>query len=199
MAISFPLAFPSVRPPRAVTLRGRNVTGLNVSPGSLVPQVYKWPGERWELDIEFPPLRRALAEPIIAFLIALEGPIGSFTMGDPAGQVPRGTAASGVTATGTARVSTVTLKGSGTLLEGDWISFGSHRWLHKMKKSVTLSGGGVSAEIWPALRASLSDAAAATTGAKGRFMLQAEPPEWSEGVGDVVQLPLIRAVEDLRP
>lgn len=197
MAISFPRTFPAIQP-RGVTLRQHNVTGMNVSPGSLVPQVYKWPGERWELDLDFPPMYRAEAEELIAFVLSMEGPVGSFTMGDPSGQAPRGTAVSGVTATGAARSSTITLAGSGTLLAGDWISFQSHRWLHKLKTSVTLSGGGVSCEIWPALRVSLSGAATATTGAKGRFMLL-ETPEWSMGTGGIFQPPTLKALEDLRP
>lgn len=200
MAISFPLAFPTHRGPASVTIRPKSVNGMNVSPFSLVPQVYKWPGaERWEMDISFGPMSRANGEDWNAFFLSLEGPVGSFTMGDPSGQTPRGTATSGVTATGSVRATTITLAGSGTLLAGDWISFTSHRWLHKLKKSVTLSGGGVSAEIWPGLRAALSSAATATTAAKGRFMLTTEMPEWSVGRDGIHQPPMLKAIEDLRP
>lgn len=200
MAISFPLAFPTHRGPVSVTIRPKSVTGVNVSPFSLVPQVYKWPGaERWEMDISFGPMSRANGEAWNAFILSLEGPVGSFTMGDPSGQTPRGTATSGVTATGSARATSITLAGSGTLLEGDWISFSSHRWLHKMKKSVTLSGGGVTAEIWPGLRAALSGAATATTAAKGRFMLLTESPEWSVDLAGHHHPPMLKAIEDLRP
>lgn len=198
MAISFPLTFPTHRAPTGITIRQRNVVGMNVSPGSMVPQVYEWSGERWEADISLPPMVRADAEPWIAFAASLRGSVGYFTMGDPANDTPRGTASGSVTATGTVRARTITLGGgTGTLLAGDWISVGSNRWLHKVLANVTL-GATPSCEIWPALRGTLSSAAIAITAAKGRFML-IETPQWNIGPAGIYEPMMLKAIEDLRP
>lgn len=201
MAFTYPRAFLTIRGPSEITIRQTNVVGMNVSPFSLVPQVYKWPGaERWEADIGFDPMDRATAEQWIAFFGSMDGSVGSFTMGDPAGQTPRGTVAGSVTATGSARARTITLSGgtsSTTLLAGDWISFNSNRWLHKVMADVTL-GGTPSCEIWPALRATIASATVTYTAAKGRFML-AETPQWTIGPASVYERLTIKAIEDLRP
>ncbi|HQS15041.1 hypothetical protein [Reyranella sp.] len=199
MAITFPRAFLTHRGPSEITIRQSNVVGMNVSPFSLVPQVYEWPGaERWEADIGFDPMDRATAEPWVAFFTSMRGPVGSFTMGDPAGASPRGTVSGSVTATGSVRSHTITLSGgTGTLLAGDWISFGSSRWLHKVMVDVTL-GSTPSCEIWPSLRAALSSSALTYSGAKGRFMLT-ETPQWTIGPASVYERLTIKAIEDLRP
>lgn len=198
MAISFPRTFLTHRGPSEITIRQTNVVGMNVSPFSLVPQVYDWGGERWEMEIGFDPMERKDAEPWVAFFASLRGPVGSFTAGDPAGQTPRGTVSGSVTATGSIRSHTITLGGgSGTLSAGDWISFGSNRWLHKVVADVTL-GGTPSCEIWPSLRAALSSSALTYTGAKGRFMLT-ETPQWTIGPASVYDRLTIKAIEDLRP
>ncbi|MGQ3310376.1 MAG: hypothetical protein ACT6UX_08470 [Reyranella sp.] len=165
-----------------------------------MPQVYEWPGERWEMEFSYDPMERKHAEPLIVFATNLRGPVGSFTMGDPAGQVPRGTVAGSVTATGAIRARTITLSGgtSGTtLLAGDWISFGSSRWLHKVMADCTL-GGSPSLEIWPSLRAALSGSTLTYTAAKGRFML-IETPQWSIGPASIYEPMTLKAIEDLRP
>jgi len=199
MAFTFPRAFLTHRGPSEITIRQTNVVGMNVSPFSLVPQVYEWSGaERWEAEIGFDPMDRATAEPWVAFFSSMRGPVGSFTMGDPAGQTPRGTASGSVTATGSVRSHTITLSGgSGTLLAGDWISFDSSRRLHKVLADVTL-GGTPSCEIWPALRATIASATVTYTGAKGRFMLT-EPPQWTIGPASIYERLTIKAIEDLRP
>ena len=198
MAFTYPRAWPALRGVAEIAFTPFSVSAMNVSPLSLEAQVYGWPGERWEVDVSFVAMKRADAERWIAFFTSLRGKVGSFTLGDPAGQVPRGTASGSVTATGDERARTVTLSGgSGTLLEGDWISFDSHRRLHKVLADVTL-GGSVSCEIWPSLRATLSSAPVALSGAKGRFMLM-EPPRWSIGLADIYRPPSIKAYEDRRP
>lgn len=197
MAISYPLAFPTHKGVRSITIRQRKVVGLSMSPFSLIPQTYEHPGEMWEADITLPPMNRAAGEAWIAWLASLRGSVGSFTMGDPAGATSRGGASGSPTATGSIRARTITVSGgSGSLYAGDWISLGG-RYLHKVLANVAL-GGSASVEIWPALRAAVSGAACTVNGATGRWFL-AETPGWDIDVASIYRPQTIKALEDLRP
>jgi hypothetical protein len=198
MAITFPRAFLTHKKPSAINISMEKADGVAASPFDLSEQVYEWVGERWLAEISFPPMNRANAEAWIGWLTSLRGAFGSFTMGDPNGLTARGTASGSPTASGTIRARTITVAGgSGTLLVGDWISFSSNRWLHKVTADVTL-GGSVSVEIWPALRAPLSGSAMAVTNPMGRWRL-AEKPSWSiDQGGTMYHIAPVRAVEDMR-
>ncbi len=209
---SFPLAFPST-PVRGITLRPRKVVGVNTSPGSLVSQVYEWPGERWEAEVSFPPLARAAAENLVAWLISLRGGVGSFLMGDPAGAVPRGAAASNA---GTPQVDGAQLAlarvlniktGLGAtanwLRAGDWISLGtgSARRLHKVLADAALdSSGKATLDIWPALRANVANNATVyVSSATGRFMLGGGAVDYAIDAASHYRAATLSCIEDLRP
>lgn len=194
MAISFPRSFLTHKKPSRITIRPSKADGVATSPFDFTQQVYEFVGERWLADITFPPMARPDAEKWIAWLVSLRGHHGSFTMGDPNGTAPRGTASGSVTVTGSVRARTVTVSGSGTLLAGDWISIGN-RYLHKVTADASLTG---SVEIWPALRTTVSGASASTSNAVGQWML-AELPEWTiDRGGSVYQIGTVKAVEDMR-
>lgn len=193
MAVSYPLALPTHKNLRGITFTEIKKVGENVAPGSGVPQFYEWPWEQWQADIELGPMSRADAEPWIAWATALRGKIGTFTLGDPNGAAPRGTASGLITGVGTAGMRTITLSGSaGTLLAGDWLSVGSSRWLHKVTVNGTANGA---VDIWPALRVDVSGSVAIVN-ARGRFRL-VEPPSWSIDVAKHYRPGVIKAVEDL--
>ncbi|MFO1081869.1 MAG: hypothetical protein U1E23_14720 [Reyranellaceae bacterium] len=199
MTITYPLSLPAARKPRSIVLRPRNVVGVNESPGSLVQQTYKFPGERWEADVSLPLMGRADGEAWAAFLTSLQGPYGSFLLGDPAHTAPRGSVSGSVTATGAAMAYVVTLSGgSGSFAVGDWISV-SHSGVPRLYKILNApSAAGGTADIWPALRGAVSGAAVTYLSPTGRFMLTGNPPEYTRDSAGRIQIGAFTAVEDLR-
>ena len=169
MAISYPLALPTSIGIAEITLSANNAVAISQSPFTFQQQIIQHPGQRWTASVTIPPVRRDLAEPWVAFLLAMNGPVGTFLLGDPNAKAPRGTATS-ATITGAARSSSPTITMTGTLLAGDYIQIGSGATatLHKVLQDRNGTG---TIEIWPALRSVASSAAVTLTNTVGRFRL----------------------------
>ena len=169
MAISYPLALPTSIGIAEITLSANNAVAISQSPFTFQQQIIQHPGQRWTASVSIPPVRRDLAEPWVAFLLAMNGPVGTFLLGDPNAKAPRGTATS-ATITGAARSSSPTITMTGTLLAGDYIQIGSGATatLHKVLQDRNGTG---TIEIWPALRSVASSAAVTLTNTVGRFRL----------------------------
>ena len=169
MAISYPLALPTSIGIAEITLSANNAVAISQSPFTFQQQIIRHPGQRWTASISIPPVRRDLAEPWVAFLLAMNGPVGTFLLGDPNGKAPRGTATS-ATITGTAGSASPTITMTGTLLAGDYIQLGSSATatLHKVLQDRSGTG---TIEIWPALRSDVTGATATLTNTVGRFRL----------------------------
>ena len=169
MAISYPLALPTSIGIAEITLSANNAVAISQSPFTFQQQIIRHPGQRWTASISIPPVRRDLAEPWVAFLLAMNGPVGTFLLGDPNGKAPRGTASS-ATITGTAGSASPTITMTGTLLAGDYIQLGSSATatLHKVLQDRSGTG---TVEIWPALRSDVTGATATLTNTVGRFRL----------------------------
>ena len=169
MSITYPLALPTSIGIADITLSANNAVAISQSPFTFQQQIIRHPGQRWMASVTIPPVRRDLAEPWIAFLLALNGPVGTFLLGDPNGKAPQGTATS-ATITGTAGSSGPTITMTGTLLAGDYIQVGSGATatLHKVLQD--RDGTGV-VDIWPALRSDVTDATVTLTNTVGRFRL----------------------------
>ena len=91
--ITYPLVVPSMTEIRSLTLRRRVVAAASQSPFTFARQVYLWPGDRWEAEVSLVPMKRARFDAWNAFLLSLDGPVGTFLMGDPQAPLPRGSAA----------------------------------------------------------------------------------------------------------
>jgi hypothetical protein len=166
MAISYPLAAPAWFAKQAMlTPRLRHATAVSVSPFTGQQQVYSWPLQMWMAEVEFAPATRAAGEAVEAFLIALRGRLGTFTMGPRHATGPRGTCnTSGVTVSGAGQTGrALTIAGMGasrTLLPGDWLQLGSGATarLYRAVEDATANGSGVgTVSIEPALRTSPGD------------------------------------------
>lgn len=170
MAITYPLALPTSIGIAQITLSANNAVAISQSPFTFQQQIIRHPGQRWTASISIPPVRRDLAEPWVAFLLAMNGPVGTFLLGDPNGKAPQGTATS-ATITGTAGSASPTITMTGTLLAGDYIQLGSGATatLHKVLQDRSGTG---TIEIWPALRSDVTSATATLTNTVGRFRLQ---------------------------
>ena len=169
MAITYPLALPTSIGIAEITLSANNAVAISQSPFTFQQQIIQHPGQRWTASVSIPPVRRDLAEPWVAFLLAMNGPVGTFLLGDPNAKAPRGTATS-ATITGTAGSASPTITMTGTLLAGDYIQIGSGATatLYKVLQDRTDTG---TIEIWPALRSAASGATVTLTNTVGRFRL----------------------------
>lgn len=169
MAITYPLALPTSIGIAEITLSANNAVAISQSPFTFQQQIIRHPGQRWTASVSIPPVRRDLAEPWVAFLLAMNGPVGTFLLGDPNAKAPRGTATS-ATITGTAGSASPTITMTGTLLAGDYIQIGSGATatLYKVLQDKTDTG---TIEIWPALRSAASSATVTLTNTVGRFRL----------------------------
>lgn len=188
MAISYPVTFPAIGI-RSMNIRARTVVGINTSPFTGQQQVYKHQGEWWEAEVTLPPMKRATAEQVAAFLIKMKGQYGTFLLGDPANTSPRGVGTgtplvNGASQTGSSLVTDGwTVSTTGILKAGDWIQLGSGATttLHKVLDDVNSDGSGnATIEIFPSLRSSPSDDAAITVSSpKGIWRLASNTMEWS--------------------
>jgi hypothetical protein len=177
MSITYPLALPTSIGIAEITLTASNAVAISQSPFTFQQQIIQHPGQRWTASVSIPPVRRDLAEPWIAFLLALNGPVGTFLLGDPNAKAPQGTATS-ATITGTAGNSSPTITMTGTLLAGDYIQIGSGATATLHKVLVNRSGTGT-LEVWPALRSTVTGATVTLTNTVGRFRLSGNQQSFS--------------------
>ena len=166
-----------------IILSAVNAVATSQSPFTYKQQVVQHTGQVWRASVTIPPVRRDLAEPWVAFLLSLQGPVHTFLLGDPNCVAARGTASDGdIVATGTVGASSVTLTISNgvTLKAGDYIQLGasSTAKLHKVLADISATG---SIDIWPSLKATYSNAAVIVDNAKGVFRLASNVQEWQIG------------------
>lgn len=204
--MTFPLTFPTQVPAR-IKLSTRSVVAVVESQFSLAQSVQRHTGQAWAADITWPTMKRADAEEVISFLLELNGPEGTFLMGDPSGGTPRGTAASapgtplvfGGSQTGNNLVIDGAPAGAdGYLLKGDYIQLGSGLTTRLYKNLATVdtdSAGEATLTLWPRLRTSPADNdAVVVAGAKGIWRLGSVLTEWD--IDEAVLYGIsIRAVE----
>jgi len=189
MAITYPLTLPSHTGIRNITLRAVNTVGLTQSPFTYAQQAVAHSGQRWEVDVTLPAMNRSDAEQWVAFLISLRGQLGTFTLGDPVGASPRGSAGGTPLVNGASQIGgTLNIDGctasqTGWLKAGDYIQLGTagSATLHKVLADVDSNGSGqVSLDLWPYIRTAPSDNASVTlTNTVGRFRLASNIQNWS--------------------
>lgn len=189
MAISYPLTLPSHTGIAQINFRAINTVGMSMSPFTYAQQVVAHSGQRWEADITLPPMKRADAEQWIAWLVSLRGQLGTFTLGDPTGATPRGSAGGTPVVNGADQVGgTLAIDGctasqTGWLKAGDYIQLGSGTTatLHKVLQDANSDGSGnVSLDIWPYIRSAPTDGSiVVTSNTVGKFRLASNEQNWS--------------------
>lgn len=188
MAISYPLTLPSHTGIAQINFRAINTVGMSMSPFTYAQQVVAHSGQRWEADITLPRMKRADAEQWIAWLVSLRGQLGTFTLGDPTGATPRGSAGGTPVVNGADQVGgTLAIDGctasqTGWLKAGDYIQLGSGTTatLHKVLQDADSDGSGnVSLDIWPYIRSAPTDGSTVvTSNAVGKFRLASNEQNW---------------------
>lgn len=196
MTIFYPLALPDAGF-KSVRLTARDVVGMGQSPFTLTQQVQQHQGQRWEADIEIPPMIRADAEAWITFLLKLKGQYGTCLVRDGASGTPRGDwsgtpLVDGAHAAAAAALNIKGLTPFATLKAGDFLQVGSgtSTRLHKILDDVTADSGGLATvDLWPSLREALSDGASiVTSNAVGTFRLASNERSWDIGLAQIYGL-----------
>ena len=182
MAISYPLALPTVTRVRSIDLTAINAVAYSQSPFTFAGQAHAYQGQMWQADVSLPPMRRTAAEQWIAFLLSLRGQYGTFLLGDPTCSNIRGTATScSITGSSGANTVSATVPSGETLLAGDYIQLGGAgtATLHKVLVNYTGTGAAADLEIWPAIRTTHTASSATLSNAKGNFRLSSNQQNWS--------------------
>jgi hypothetical protein len=182
MAISYPLALPTVTRVRSIDLTAINAVAYSQSPFTFSGQAHAYQGQMWQADVSLPSMRRTAAEQWIAFLLSLRGQYGTFLLGDPTCSSIRGTATScSITGASGANTVSATVPSGETLLAGDYIQLGSAgtATLHKVLVDYTGTGAAADLEIWPAIRTTHTASSAILSNAKGNFRLSSNQQNWS--------------------
>jgi hypothetical protein len=182
MAITYPLTPPSPFNLSRLSFTGVSATSRNTSPFTLQTQQYNWPGQAWLGSVDCPPMKRADAETVIAFLLAAQR--GTFYFQDYANTAPRGTITGTLdVATATANGTTLTYTnagGSGSFAVGDWLQISTSLYKVVQVNSAT------SVDLFPALRKSYAGGTDIFyTNAKGVFRLASPSAEWAIGEASI--------------
>jgi hypothetical protein len=180
MAITYPLTPPSPFNLSRLSFTGVSATSRNTSPFTLQTQQYNWPGQAWLGSVDCPPMKRADAEQIVAFLLAAQR--GTFYFQDYANPTNRGGVTGTLTVTtATANGTTLTFGGAtGSFAVGDWLQISTS--LYKVVQVNSSS----SVDLFPALRKSYAGGTAITyANAKGVFRLASPSTEWAIGEASI--------------
>jgi len=173
MAITYPLSLPDITRIMEVEITASSVVAESIDPFTAVSDIQEHSGQWWQAIVNLPMMQRGEAADWIAFRLKLNGKKGTFLLGDPNAQTPRGTPVgtplvNGAQASQSAELSTKgwTANAFGVLLTGDYIQLGTGATarLHQILNDVTADASGLATiDIWPRLRASVTDGAAITT------------------------------------
>jgi hypothetical protein len=186
MAITYPLTPPSPFNLSRLSFTGVSATSRNTSPFTLQTQQYNWPGQAWLGSVDCPPMKRADAEEIVAFLLKAQR--GTFYFQDYANPLNRGGVTGNLTvSSATANGTTLGISGaSGQFAVGDWLQISTS--LYKVVESTSSS----SVDVFPALRKSYAGNTSIIYGrpnnaarAQGVFRLASPSTEWAIGEASI--------------
>ncbi len=206
---TYPLTLPRLDRIKSLRLGRRVAAGANKSPFTFQRQVFLWPGDEWFGELSLVPLALADAGPFHAFFMSLDGPVGTFLLGDPLRRTPLGTAAAlpgtpvvnGAGQTGeTLNVRGLPVSRPNYLLAGDYVQLGagSSTRLHLVTQTVDSNGSGQAAlNLRPRVKTAPGDGAAVTvTGTRGIWSLADADYSW---LGDATQLAMGVTVAIVEP
>ena len=191
MTISYPLAMPTVTNIRSIDLTATNAVSYSRSPFTFAGQAQEFTGKMWQATVTLPAMKRAAAEEWIAFLLSLKGQVGTFNLGDPMAETPRGSArnADNISINGALTSgSEIVMDGgvqnqTGYLKSGDYLQIGTGptQQLFKVLADANTNGTGqITVDVWPNVRTSIAnDALVTVQSTKGIFRLASNETNWS--------------------
>jgi hypothetical protein len=187
MAISYPLSgMPPSPRPRNARMVARSNVGVSESQFSFKVQKQRHSGQRWEMDLEFPPMTQTEAAEWEAFLMKLNGQEGTVLIEDPDRKTPAGTATgtptvSGAHAAGVNSLATTgwTTSTANILKAGDRIQIGNFMYTILDDQNSDASTD-ATFDIWPRLREAQSGGESITTSnCKTTMRLASNEMAWS--------------------
>jgi len=162
MAINYPLTLPTIKSFKSIRLYTNNAVAVARSPYTFATQVQEFSGQSWSAEVTFPEMTRNEAEEFNAFLISLMGQKGTFYLGDPLAEQPRGVASGSPLVKGASQTGNELLTDgwntsvTGILLAGDYIQIGQR--LYKLLEDADSDGSGnATLQIFPRLAESPAD------------------------------------------
>lgn len=179
MTISYPLTMPTDPGLTRLRLYQTAAIAMNESPWTFASQIQVHPGQRWGAEFTLPVMTRDQAELWQVFLLQLNGMSGTFYLGDPIHDEPRGNWAGIPVVNGASQQGqSLNLKGlvaGATIQPGDHFQIGLRLYKYIGSTTAVADGSGnVTLDIWPRLRESPSDGQALVTQApQGIFRLSA--------------------------
>ena len=140
--------FPTSPAASSVTIKSIEPTLVSVTQ-NLKRQVRRRGGQRWQLDVEFPPMTRAEFAPIYAFAVKQQGQFETFTYTPPVISTTQGDVSESPVVNGAVSVgaSQATLDGfssaqSGIIKAGDFFKFSGHTKVYMATADVDFVGSG---------------------------------------------------------
>jgi hypothetical protein len=162
--ITYPLALPDHVGAAKITLISKSINAMSVSPFTGSVQVQEYDGQWFEVDFTLPPMQSQQDAALwTAFLLKLNGVVGTFLMGDPAYVQQGNCLTAQVDGAVAARSKELPLKNmtvGSTIIAGDYIQLGTGLTsrLHKNLNTVIADGSDEAVlDIWPATRIAYSD------------------------------------------
>lgn len=180
LAITYPLALPTVRAPKQTRFQLRYLVGIASSQFSAVAQVHDWGGRFWEFDAAYSLMSRAQADEFLVWGAKLNGIKGTFLAGDWDRRTPRGIISGSPLIDGGSQVGNlIAVKGLAPLATGVWLAGDMIQIENRLYRVVVQvdsdSSGLANVQIEPDLRSSPADEAPITyTNPKGLFRLKSD-------------------------
>ena len=156
MTISYPLTPPSTPKPQRVEWLQMTACEISQSPFSGHQQVVEWDAGLWGVRVSYPPMRRAAAAPLIAFLMSLRGSRGTFYMAPTQFSAPLGTGGgtpkvNGASQVGYGLVTDGWSNSSLVLKAGDFFQVNSQLYVN-LTDATSDGSGNATLDIWPNAR-----------------------------------------------
>jgi hypothetical protein len=175
---------------------------MSVSPFTGQAQYQTYTGQWWAASVTLVTMDRAIVSEWQVFLSKLRGKQGTFLMGDPDAETPRGTPVgtplvNGASQTGNSLITDGwTASADNVLLAGDYLQVGNHMYM--VLNDVDADGSGeATIDVWPRLRADVDNNDAITTSsAKTIWRLSTNAITWATDVNGYYTMSF-ECVEDI--
>lgn len=162
MAIPYPQTFPTLLGIESMDILAQSAVSVSKSPWTFQQKVQVNTGQWWTANIVVPLLgNREKGETYASFIMKMNGQVGTFTLGIPGSETPRGVGTGTPLVDGGAQSgNSIDTKGwttgiTGILKAGDYFHLGSGATtrLYKVLSDANSDGSGLATfDIWPSIR-----------------------------------------------
>jgi hypothetical protein len=133
------MSYPTTPTPASIKITGVSPTLVSLT-HSLKRQARSRGGQRWLMELDYPPLSRSEFAPLFAFANDQQGQYSTFTFTPPIYKDAQGTCSACTSAVEAVGATSITVTMTGTLKAGDFVKFDSHTKVYMVTGD--LSGNG---------------------------------------------------------